>query len=69
MYTIKQPNRIIFGKNSVNSFQFKENSLVITSKGAKKRKMQTENIEVDGCIHGSKAHHKEAYILAMTYHF
>ena len=37
MYTIKQPNRIIFGKNSVNSFQFKENSLVITSKGAKKR--------------------------------
>ena len=24
MYTIKQPNRIIFGKNSVNSFQFKE---------------------------------------------
>tara|TARA_Y100001936_G_scaffold253592_1_gene319236 strand:+ start:5948 stop:6889 length:942 start_codon:yes stop_codon:yes gene_type:complete len=37
MYTIKQPNCIIFGKNSVNSFQFKENSLVITSKGAKKR--------------------------------
>lgn len=37
MYTIKQPNCIIFGKNSVNSFKFKENSLVITSKGAKKR--------------------------------
>jgi succinate semialdehyde reductase len=37
MYTIKQPNYIIFGKNSVDSFEFKENSLVITSKGAKKR--------------------------------
>jgi succinate semialdehyde reductase len=38
MWTIKQPSKIIFGKNSVNEFSFPEKCLVITSKGAKSRK-------------------------------
>ena len=37
MYSIKQPNFIIFGKNSVDEFNFPQNSLIITSKGAKSR--------------------------------
>ena len=37
MYSIKQPELIIFGKNSVDEFRFPENSLIITSKGAKSR--------------------------------
>jgi succinate semialdehyde reductase len=37
MYTIKQPNQIFFGYNSVQKFQFPKNCLLITSKGAKKR--------------------------------
>jgi len=37
MYTIKQPSKIIFGKNSVNEYKFPENCLIITSKGAKNR--------------------------------
>tara|TARA_B110000438_G_scaffold45722_1_gene45846 strand:+ start:2360 stop:3325 length:966 start_codon:yes stop_codon:yes gene_type:complete len=37
MWTIKQPSKIIFGKNSVNEFPFPERCLVITSKGAKSR--------------------------------
>jgi len=38
LYTIKQPNRIIFGKNSAKEFNFPKNCLVITSKGAKSRR-------------------------------
>ena len=38
MYTIKQPNQILIGKNSAQNFQFPKNCLIITSKGAKKRK-------------------------------
>ena len=37
MNVIKQPNFIIFGKNSINEFNFQADCLVITSKGAKKR--------------------------------
>jgi succinate semialdehyde reductase len=37
MFQIKQPSNIIIGKNSCKKFQFDENSLIITSKGAKKR--------------------------------
>ena len=37
MYSIKQPNFIIFGKNSVDEFNFPQNFLLITSKGAKSR--------------------------------
>jgi len=37
MYTIKQPSQIIFGKNACQEFKFPSNSLIITSKGAKKR--------------------------------
>ena len=37
MWTIKQPSKIIFGKNSVNEFSFPEKCLIITSKGAKSR--------------------------------
>ena len=37
MYTIKQPNCIIFGKNSIDKFNFPANSLIITSRGAKSR--------------------------------
>ena len=37
MWTIKQPPKIIFGKNSVNEFLFPEKCLVITSKGANSR--------------------------------
>ena len=37
MYTIKQPNQILFGYNSVQKFQFPKNCLLITSKGSKKR--------------------------------
>ena len=37
MFTIKQPSRIIFGKNTANEFQFPKKSLVITSPGAKSR--------------------------------
>ncbi len=38
MYTIKQPNRIIFGKDSANEYNFPKNCFVITSKGAKSRR-------------------------------
>ena len=34
MWTIKQPPKIIFGKNSVSEFSFPKNCLIITSKGA-----------------------------------
>ena len=37
MNVIKQPNFIIFGKNSINEFNFPADCLDITSKGAKKR--------------------------------
>ena len=37
MYTIRQPNTIIFGENSVNNYTFPQNCLLITSKGAKRR--------------------------------
>ena len=37
MNSIKQPNFIIFGKNSIDEFNFPINCLVITSKGAKSR--------------------------------
>ena len=37
MNSIKQPNFIIIGKNSIDEFNFPTNCLVITSKGAKSR--------------------------------
>ena len=37
MWTIKQPPKIIFGKNSAKEFSFPEKCLVITSKGADSR--------------------------------
>ncbi len=37
MNVIKQPNFIIFGKNSINEFNFPADCLIVTSKGAKKR--------------------------------
>ena len=37
MYAIKQPNNIIFGRNSIDKFDFPADSLVITSNGAKSR--------------------------------
>tara|TARA_B110001454_G_scaffold75884_1_gene73454 strand:+ start:3180 stop:4121 length:942 start_codon:yes stop_codon:yes gene_type:complete len=37
MWTIKQPPKIIFGKNSVQEFSFPKKCLVITSKGARSR--------------------------------
>ena len=37
MWTIKQPSKIIFGKNSVNEYSFPGKCLVITSKGARSR--------------------------------
>jgi len=37
MYTIKQPSEIIIGKNSEQKYDLDENSLLITSSGAKKR--------------------------------
>jgi len=37
LYTIRQPNKIIFGLNSINEFSFEKNSLIITSSGAKSR--------------------------------
>ena len=37
MNVIKQPNFIIFGKNSIDEFDFPTSCLVITSKGAKAR--------------------------------
>jgi len=37
MYTIKQPSKIIFGNQSASNYNFPENSLLITSKGAIKR--------------------------------
>lgn len=50
MYTIKQPNQIFFGYNSVQKFQFPKNCLLITSKGAKKRNwldyINLENVKI-----------------------
>ena len=50
MYTIKQPNQILFGYNSVQKFQFPKNCLLITSKGAKERNwlnyINLENTEI-----------------------
>jgi len=37
MFTIKQPSKIIFGKNTAHEFQFPKKSLVITSSSAKSR--------------------------------
>ncbi len=37
MWTIKQPPKIIFGKNSLRKYSFPEHCLIITSKGAKSR--------------------------------
>jgi len=37
MYTIKQPSKILFGKNSACNYDYPKNSLLITSQGAKKR--------------------------------
>ena len=37
MFSIKQSKEIIFGKNSAHVYKYPENSLVITSHGAKKR--------------------------------
>ena len=37
MFSIKQPNHIIIGKNSAHEFEFPDNSLLITSNGAKSR--------------------------------
>ena len=37
MFQIKQPPHIILGKNSGQTFPFDDNSLIITSKGAKNR--------------------------------
>ena len=37
MHIIKQPSKIIFGKHSVLKYDFPENCLLITSKGAKQR--------------------------------
>ena len=37
MWTIKQPAKIIFGKNSVPEYNFPKDCLIITSKGAKSR--------------------------------
>lgn len=37
MFTIKQPSTIIFGKHSARDYELPEDSLVITSKGAKSR--------------------------------
>ncbi|RZD43687.1 MAG: alcohol dehydrogenase [Thaumarchaeota archaeon] len=37
MWTIKQPSKIIFGKNCIKKISFPEKCLVITSKGAKSR--------------------------------
>jgi len=37
MFTIKQPSKIIFGKNTAHEFLFPKKSLIITSSGAKSR--------------------------------
>ena len=37
MFSIKQPKEIVFGKNSAHMYKYPENSLIITSPGAKKR--------------------------------
>jgi succinate semialdehyde reductase len=37
MFSIKQPKEIVFGKNSAHVYKYPENSLIITSSGAKKR--------------------------------
>jgi malonic semialdehyde reductase len=37
MWTVKQPSKIIFGKNSANEYQFPKKCLIITSKGASSR--------------------------------
>ena len=37
MYAIKQPTKILFGKNSATKYDYPKKSLVITSSGAKKR--------------------------------
>ena len=37
MFTLKQPSQIIFGKHSVEEFQFAERPLIISSKGCKSR--------------------------------
>ena len=37
MYIIKQPSKIIFGNQSASQYEFPENCLLITSKGAKQR--------------------------------
>ncbi len=37
MFTIKQPSKILFGKNSASNYEYPKKSLLITSSGAKNR--------------------------------
>ena len=37
MYTIRQPNMIMFGENAITNYSFPDSCLVITSQGAKTR--------------------------------
>ncbi len=37
MFTIKQPNKIIFGFNTAKNYSFPNKSLIITTKGSEKR--------------------------------
>ena len=37
MFSIKQPNQIVIGNGSAHDFQYPNNSLLITSNGAKSR--------------------------------
>ena len=37
MFTIKQPSKIVYGKNSALEYNFPKKSLLITSSGAKNR--------------------------------
>ncbi len=37
MYSIRQPNCIVFGKNTAKDYQFPNDCILITSKGARKR--------------------------------
>jgi len=50
MYTINQPGRIIFGKNSVKEYQFPKNCLLVTSGGSKDRRwieyLSSPNLEI-----------------------
>ncbi|BDQ31790.1 hypothetical protein NZNM25_19310 [Nitrosopumilus zosterae] len=72
MYTIRQPKKIIFGKNSCCQFSYPENTLVITSSGAISRGwidyLKIKNYEVFDSVESNPSMNTVTKILSKFTH-